>query len=177
MPASPPAGFDSAPCRPLEWLRPGDQRSLARPARPALPRPPPLPPGRWKTGRPAPRTASDLQTVQHWIEARAGATAKVYQREAYRLLLWLQYESLESQGATLTQMQLTDCIASMGGFTKYFASLDLPRSRLTRPKRLGAVSRTVAYASSSQTVAVIASLFAWLQAAQYLKANPWVLVN
>ena len=60
--------------------------------------------------------ASDLQAVQRGIEARAGATAtaKVYQHEAHRLLLWLQYESLESQGATLAQMQVTDCIASMG---------------------------------------------------------------
>lgn len=31
--------------------------------------------------------------------------------------------------------------------------------------------------SQKQAVTIIASLYAWLQAAQYLGANPWLLVN
>ena len=56
--------------------------------------------------------SSDLEAVQSWIEARAGsaATVKVYQREATRLLLWLQYER---GGTTLAQMQVDDCSAFM----------------------------------------------------------------
>jgi hypothetical protein len=55
---------------------------------------------------------SDLQAVQSWIQARAGslATVRVYQREAHRLLLWLQYEC---RGATLAQMSVADCGAFM----------------------------------------------------------------
>jgi hypothetical protein len=55
---------------------------------------------------------SDLQAVQSWIQARAGslATATLYQREAHRLLLWLQYEC---RGTTLAQMTVADCGAFM----------------------------------------------------------------
>jgi integrase len=35
----------------------------------------------------------------------------------------------------------------------------------------------LSHASCRQAVTIIASLFAWLQSAQYLNANPWVLVN
>ena len=50
---------------------------------------------------------SDGQAVQSWIQARAGslATVRVYQREAHRLLLWLQYECA---GSTLAQMSVAD---------------------------------------------------------------------
>ena len=50
---------------------------------------------------------SDRQAVQSWIQARAGslATVRVYQREAHRLLLWLQYECA---GSTLAQMSVAD---------------------------------------------------------------------
>jgi hypothetical protein len=55
---------------------------------------------------------SDFQAVQSWIQARAGSlvTVRVYQREAHRLLLWLQYEC---QGATLAPMSVPDCSAFM----------------------------------------------------------------
>ena len=35
----------------------------------------------------------------------------------------------------------------------------------------------LSHASRRQAIVIIASLFAWLQSAQYLNANPWVLVN
>lgn len=55
---------------------------------------------------------TDQQAVQSWIQARAGSTAtvKVYQREAHRLLLWLQYER---HGTTLARMSVADCTAFM----------------------------------------------------------------
>jgi len=63
-------------------------------------------------GRPLLDVNSDLQAVQSWIQARAGslATVKVYQREAHRLLLWLQYERA---GSTLASMTVPDCTAFM----------------------------------------------------------------
>jgi len=35
----------------------------------------------------------------------------------------------------------------------------------------------LSHASCRQSITIIASMFAWLQSAQYLSANPWVLVN
>ncbi|MDB5744190.1 MAG: phage integrase family protein [Polaromonas sp.] len=74
----------------------------------------PLPRSASSTPRPPSLLAanSDLEAVQSWIQARAGseATVKVYQREATRLLLWLQYER---GGRTLAQMQVDDCSAFM----------------------------------------------------------------
>jgi len=62
--------------------------------------------------RPLLDAALDAQAVQSWIQARAGsaATVRVYQREAHRLLLWLQYEC---GGKALAQMQVAHCSAFM----------------------------------------------------------------
>ena len=119
---------------------------------------------------------SDLQAVQSWIQARAGslATVRVYQREAHRLLLWLQYER---QGATLAQMTVADCTAFMA-FLQNIPPRWISRSRAA-PGQVGwaPFRGTLSHASCCQAVVIIASLFTWLQAAQYLSANPWLLVN
>ena len=120
--------------------------------------------------------SSDLEAVQRWIQARAGslATATLYQREAHRLLLWLQYER---QGATLAQMRVADC----GAFMAFLQNIPLQwisRER-ARPGTPGwaPFRGPLSHASCRQAIVIIASMFAWLQSAQYLTANPWVLVN
>jgi integrase len=119
---------------------------------------------------------SDLQAVQSWIQARAGslATVRVYQREAHRLLLWLQYERL---GATLAQMGVADCGAFMA-FLQHIPPRWISRARAAPGTPGWAPFRgPLSHASCRQSITIIASLFAWLQSAQYLSANPWVLVN
>ncbi len=119
---------------------------------------------------------SDLQAVQSWIQARAGslATATLYQREAHRLLLWLQYEC---RGATLAQMKVADCGAFMV-FLQHIPPRWISRARAAPGQSGWAPFRgQLSHASCRQTIVIIASMFAWLQSAQYLSSNPWVLVN
>ena len=118
----------------------------------------------------------DMQAVQSWIQARAGslATVKVYQREAHRLLLWLQYERL---GTTLAQMGVADCTAFMA-FLQHIPPRWISRARAAPGTPGWAPFRgQLSHASCRQTIIIIASMFAWLHSAQYLTANPWVLVN
>ncbi|CAM3764832.1 hypothetical protein POHY109586_22405 [Polaromonas hydrogenivorans] len=120
--------------------------------------------------------SSDLQAVQSWIQARAGslATVRLYQREAHRLLLWLQYEC---RGATLAQMGVADCGAFMA-FLQNIPPRWISRVRAAPSQPGWAPFRgQLSHASCRQAVVIIASMFAWLQSAQYLSSNPWVLVN
>jgi len=126
--------------------------------------------------RPLLKVSSDLQAVQSWIQARAGslATATLYQREAHRLLLWLQYEC---RGATLAQMTVADCGAFMV-FLQHIPPRWISRARAAPGQSGWAPFRgQLSHASCRQTIVIIASMFAWLQSAQYLSSNPWVLVN
>ena len=119
---------------------------------------------------------SDLQAAQSWIQARAGslATATLYQREAYRLLLWLQYEC---RGATLAQMTVANCGAFMV-FLQHIPLRWISRARAAPGQSGWAPFRgQLSHASCRQTIVIISSMFAWLQSAQYLSSNPWVLVN
>jgi integrase len=119
---------------------------------------------------------SDLQAVQSWIQARAGslATVRVYQREAHRLLLWLQYERA---GSTLARMTVADCGAFMA-FLQNIPPRWISRARAAPGQPGWAPFRgPLSHQSCRQAITIIASLFAWLQSAQYLSANPWVLVN
>ena len=129
--------------------------------------------------------ASDLEAVQGWIRARAGsqATARVYQREAHRLLLWLQYEgpdcpeSAQGGGRALAQMQVADCTAFMA-FLQHIPPRWISRVRAAPGEPGWAPFRgPLSHASRRQAVVIIASMFSWLQAAQYLPGNPWLLVN
>lgn len=119
---------------------------------------------------------SDLEAVDAWVNARAGssATATVYRREGQRLLLWLQYER---QGKGFAQMGIGDC-------RDYMAFLqNIPANWISRvraaPGRPGwaPFRGTLSHQSQRQAVVIIAALFTWLQAAQYLVRNPWPLVN
>ena len=135
-------------------------------------------------GRPLLDVASDLQAVQSWIQARAGslATVRVYQREAHRLLLWLQYERA---GSALASMTVPDCTAFMA-FLQNITPRWISRARAApgqsgwAPFRGPLSHRSCRHAITitiTITITIIASLFVWLQSAQYLIANPWVLVN
>jgi integrase len=119
---------------------------------------------------------NDSEAVASWIQARAGsvATARVYRREAMRLLLWLQYEC---RGARLAQMSVNLCGDYMA-FLQNIPAHWVSRVRAAPQAPGWAPFRgPLSHASCRQAVVIIASLFTWLQAAQYLTANPWLLVN
>jgi site-specific recombinase XerD len=119
---------------------------------------------------------SDQEAVDAWIAARAGsdATRKSYAREANRLLLWLQYERM---GKRLKNMQINDCRDYMA-FLQCTPQRWISRDRAAPHQPGWAPFRgQLSHKSQRQAIVIIASLFTWLASAQYLNANPWVLVN
>ena len=133
-------------------------------------------PGRLRPAASLLQASSDAEAIKSWIQARAGsaATVKVYQREAARLLLWLQYERAAK---TLAQMQVEDCSAFMA-FLQNIPPQWISRARAAPGTPGWAPFRgPLSHASCRQAVVIVASLFAWLQSAQHVAANPWPLVN
>lgn len=122
------------------------------------------------------RARTDIEAVEEWISSRAGsqATVKSYRREAKRLLLWLQYEA---GGKTLAQMKVADC----GDYMAFLQNIP-PRwiSRdHAKPEESGwaPFRGPLSHQSYRQAIIIIAAMFTWLQSAEYLTANPWVLLN
>ncbi len=126
-------------------------------------------------GSPAIDAVDDLAAVRAWISARAGSphTARQYEREAERFLLWCVLE----RGKAMSDASAEDCRAYMDFLA------DVPSAWIGRAKapRLapGWTPFRGALTRSSQQIAVdtLAGLFAWLVQARYLAGNPWVLVN
>jgi integrase len=166
--------------RHLATLLPAGQRT-ARPLFPLVAPPSPIfplapPAGSGRSGPVRLLDAShDAEAVTAWIAARAGstATAKAYQREATRLLLWLRHE----RQRRLAQMDVTDCTAYMA-FLQHVPERWISRDR-ARPGQPGwaPFRGPLSHASHRQAVVIVNALFTWLQAAQYLPGNPWQLVN
>ena len=119
---------------------------------------------------------TDAEAVQAWISARASssATAKCYRREATRLLLWLQHACA---GATLTEMRIEDCNAYMAFLQNIPTSWISRRSAAPGQTGWAPFRGQLSHDSQQQSIVIVASLFTWLQSAQYLQGNPWVLVN
>ena len=119
---------------------------------------------------------SDADAVQAWLTARASsaATIKSYRREATRLLLWLQHAC---GGATLAEMRIEDCNAYMAFLQNLPASWISRRSAAPGQAGWAPFRGPLSHDSQQQAIVIVASLFTWLQSAQYLQGNPWVLVN
>ena len=122
------------------------------------------------------KARNDLEAVDAWIAARSGSihTAKAYRREANRLLLWLQYER---GGKALRQMDVGDC----GDYMAFLQAIPAPwisRVRAAPGQPGWAPFRgPLRHRSQALAITLVASLFSWLQSAQYLTANPWPLMN
>lgn len=119
---------------------------------------------------------TDGEAIQAWIQARAGSavTSKAYQREATRLVLWLQQEKA---GKTFSGMTIEDCRDYMT-FLEHIPARWISRTRAA-PGQLGwaPFRGPLSHQSRRQAIVIVASMFTWLQSAQYIQANPWVLVN
>jgi site-specific recombinase XerD len=119
---------------------------------------------------------NDQEAVDAWVAARAGSvpTKKAYEREANRLLLWLQYER---HGKTLGTMQVNDCRDYMA-FLQNIPNKWISRERMAPGKPGWAPFRgQLSHKSQGQAIVIVGALFTFLVAAQYLAGNPWVLVN
>lgn len=119
---------------------------------------------------------SDIEAVRAWISARAGSevTAKSYLREATRLLLWLKHACA---GARLNDMRIEECSAYMA-FLQHIPLQWISRVRSAPGQPGWAPFRgPLSHDSQHQAIVIVASMFTWLQSAQYLKGNPWVLIN
>jgi integrase len=126
---------------------------------------------------PAPllRAESDSDAVEAWVRARAGsvATAKLYRREALRLMLWLH-----KRGLGLQSMTLHECL-------DYMAFLaNIPPSWISKEKHSpltpgwAPFRGPLSVESQRQTILILGGLFSWLTATRYLsQGNPWLLVN
>ena len=122
------------------------------------------------------KARNDLEAVDAWVSARSGSihTAKAYHREANRLLLWLQYER---GGKSLRQMDVGDCGDYMA-FLQTIPATWISRVRAAPGQPGWAPFRgPLSHRSQALAITLIASLFGWLQSAQYLTANPWPLMN
>ncbi len=135
-----------------------------------------LPPGQPNESFKLLAANTDEEAVEAWIKARAGSekTATVYNREAVRLRLWLQYEA---GGKTFAQMQVEDCMAYMA-FLQNVPKDWVSRKRAAPGQPGWAPFRgQLSHGSHRQAITIVASLFTWLAAAGYLAGNPWVIVN
>ena len=119
--------------------------------------------------------ADDRQAVQAWIAARAGSalTARQYEREAERFILWCVIE----RGRALADATAEDCRGDMDFIA------DVPPRWISRAKAArfapgwAPFRGPLSVASQGVAIAALHSLFSWLVQARYLASNPWVLVN
>lgn len=118
---------------------------------------------------------TDREAVRAWIQARARspATARQYEREAERFVLWCLLE----RGKALSDATAEDCGAYMA-----FLS-DVPAPWISRRKveryTLGwaPFAGPLSIASQQLALTLLHSLMQWLRDAGYLQINPWALVS
>ena len=89
-------------------------------------------------------------------------------------MLWLQHACA---GATLAQMRIEDCNAYMVFLQNIPTSWISRRSAAPGQTGWAPFRGQLSHDSQQQAIVIVASLFTWLQSAQYLQGNPWILVN
>ncbi|MEO1767940.1 tyrosine-type recombinase/integrase [Thiobacter aerophilum] len=139
-------------------------------------------------GRPRIQAANDHQAIESWLATKAGSpnTARVYRKEAERLLLWAVIE----RGKALSDLTVEDCAAyrdwlSMLGRTdpeqwpfrvaqaQWIGKRNTPRfSPAWRP-----FDGPLSASSVRQALTIVSSLFEWLVRVQYCAFNPWDAVG
>ena len=118
---------------------------------------------------------SDAEAVAAWLAARSNspATSLAYRRDVDRFMLWC----LNKRSKTLSDVRVEDCRAYMAFLA------DVPAAWISRAKVApftkgwAPFAGKLSAASQKRAVVVLASLFGWLAAANYLRSNPWALVN
>ena len=124
----------------------------------------------------------DREAIEAWLVAKAGvqgqdgyvaSTAKSYRLEAERLLLWC----IAERRKPLSSMTAEDCAA----YKAFLAAIPEAWMSRRRAVRYGPgwtpFAGQLSLASQQHALTVVGSLFRWLVAAHYLRANPWALVK
>jgi integrase len=118
---------------------------------------------------------NDRDAVRAWVAARVGSThtAKQYEREAERFMLWC----VKERGKALSDANAQDCRAYMD----FLACVPVEWISRVKAGRFAPgwapFKGQLSLASQGLAIAALHSLFSWLVAARYLGSNPWVLVN
>jgi site-specific recombinase XerD len=119
---------------------------------------------------------SDRQALEDWVTAAAGsmATVKSYQREARRLMLWMQ---MERAGKGLATFRLDDAQAYRA-FLAYIPEPWISRAKAAPGTEGWSPFRgQISAASQRQALTVVAAWFDWLVNAEYIRVNPWRLIK
>lgn len=121
------------------------------------------------------QAGNDREAVRAWISAKAGSThtAKQYEREAERFVLWCVLE----RGKALSDATAEDCRAYLDFIAAVPDRWISRRSAARFAPGWAPFKGPLTLASQRVAIAALHSLFAWLVQARYLAGNPWVLVN
>lgn len=117
----------------------------------------------------------DRAAVQAWISARSGSalTAKAYEREADRFILWCVLERRKA----ISDAGAEDCRA----YLDFLANVPVSWISRRHVPRLAAgwapFAGPLSVPSQRQAIGIVHSMFEWLVHAGYLRANPWALVR
>lgn len=117
----------------------------------------------------------DHAAIRAWIAARAGSTltAKAYEREAERFLLWVVLE----QHKALSDATAQDCRAYMDFLAQVPAAWISRRHVPRLAPGWAPFAGPLSVASQRQAIGIVSGLFQWLVGAGYLRGNPWQLVQ
>ena len=119
---------------------------------------------------------NDADAVRTWVQTHAGsaATVKSFWREARVFLLWLQ---LERNHLRFADVKVNDCLA-FRAFLENIPPHWISRQR-AQPGQLGwaPFRGPLSEASRHHLLNIVASLFAYLERADYLRQNPWPLIK
>ena len=120
--------------------------------------------------------SNDADAVRTWVQTHAGsaATVKSFWREARVFLLWLQ---LERNHLRFADVKVNDCLA-FRAFLENIPPHWISRQR-AQPGQLGwaPFRGPLSEASRHHLLNIVASLFAYLERADYLRQNPWPLIK
>jgi integrase len=117
---------------------------------------------------------NDLEAVQTYVQKfrQQPHTARAYQRELERFLLW----AVLIRKKALSSLLVDDCEA-------YKRFLESPSPSFTGPRRGRFTPQWRPFVaapspeSQKQAVQILRTAFGWLQAVRYLGGNPWVAVS
>lgn len=117
----------------------------------------------------------DVGALRAWVSLRsnAKATARVYEREARRFLMWMQLERKRA----VSDATAEDCRRYMDFLA------DVPTSWISRTRAAPGAPGWAPFAgqldvkSQRLAVNVVNAWFAWMVRAHYLRSNPWELVQ
>ncbi len=117
----------------------------------------------------------DLAALRAWVSSRSGSerTARAYEREARRFLMWIQIE----RGRAVSDATAEDCRRYMD----FLAAV--PAAWISRSRAAPGAPGWAPFAgqldvqSQRHAIGILHAWFTWMVRAHYLRSNPWELVQ